>query len=49
VASVIIGCPLIRRTLAQYAQLKDIAMLGIECFPQDDRNVVARAASPRAF
>jgi F-type H+-transporting ATPase subunit beta len=34
----------IRRTLAQYAQLKDIiAMLGLEQLSQDDRKVVARA------
>jgi F-type H+-transporting ATPase subunit beta len=34
----------VRRTLAQYAQLKDIiAMLGLEQLSQDDRKVVARA------
>jgi F-type H+/Na+-transporting ATPase subunit beta len=36
----------IRRTLAQYEELKDvIAMLGLEQLSQDDRNVVFRAAS----
>lgn len=40
----------IRRTLAQYAQLKDIiAMLGIEQLSQDDRNVVARARRLERF
>jgi len=35
----------IRRTLAQYAELKDIiAMLGLEQLSPEDRNVVARAA-----
>jgi F0F1-type ATP synthase beta subunit len=39
----------IRRTLAQYAQLKDIiAMLGLEQLSREDRNVVARAP-PRAI
>lgn len=34
----------VRRTLAQYAQLKDIiAMLGLEQLSRDDRKVVARA------
>jgi len=34
----------IRRTLAQYSELKDIiAMLGLEQLSQEDRNVVARA------
>lgn len=40
----------IRRTLAQYAQLRDIiAMLGIEQLSQDDRNVVARARRLERF
>jgi F-type H+/Na+-transporting ATPase subunit beta len=40
----------IRRTLAQYAQLKDIiAMLGIEQLSQDDRHVVARARRLERF
>jgi F-type H+-transporting ATPase subunit beta len=40
----------IRRTLAQYAQLKDIiAMLGIEQLSQDDRQVVARARRLERF
>ncbi len=40
----------IRRTLAQYAQLKDIiAMLGLEQLSQDDRNVVARARRLERF
>lgn len=40
----------IRRTLAQYAQLKDIiAMLGIEQLSQEDRNVVARARRLERF
>jgi F-type H+-transporting ATPase subunit beta len=34
----------IRRTMAQYAQLKDIiAMLGLEQLSRDDRKIVARA------
>lgn len=40
----------IRRTLAQYAQLKDIiAMLGIEQLSPEDRNVVARARRLERF
>jgi len=40
----------IRRTLAQYTQLKDIiAMLGIEQLSQEDRNVVARARRLERF
>jgi F-type H+-transporting ATPase subunit beta len=40
----------IRRTLAQYAELKDIiAMLGLEQLSQDDRNVVARARRLERF
>lgn len=40
----------IRRTLAQYAQLKDIiAMLGIEQLSQEDRSVVARARRLERF
>jgi F-type H+-transporting ATPase subunit beta len=40
----------IRRTLAQYSQLKDIiAMLGIEQLSQEDRNVVARARRLERF
>jgi F-type H+/Na+-transporting ATPase subunit beta len=40
----------IRRTLAQYAQLKDIiAMLGLEQLSQDDRNIVARARRLERF
>ena len=40
----------IRRTLAQYAQLKDIiAMLGLEQLSSDDRNVVARARRLERF
>ncbi len=40
----------IRRTLAQYAQLKDIiAMLGLEQLSPDDRNVVARARRLERF
>jgi F-type H+/Na+-transporting ATPase subunit beta len=40
----------IRRTLAQYAQLKDIiAMLGMEQLSRDDRNVVARARRLERF
>jgi F-type H+-transporting ATPase subunit beta len=39
-----------RRTLAQYAELKDIiAMLGLEQLSQDDRNVVARARRLERF
>jgi F-type H+-transporting ATPase subunit beta len=35
----------IRRTLAQYAELKDsVAMLGLEQLSPDDRKVVARDA-----
>ena len=40
----------IRRTLAQYAELKDIiAMLGLEQLSSDDRNVVARARRLERF
>jgi F-type H+-transporting ATPase subunit beta len=40
----------IRRTLAQYAQLKDIiAMLGLEQLTPEDRNVVARARRLERF
>ncbi|QGM45514.1 F0F1 ATP synthase subunit beta [Methylocystis heyeri] len=40
----------IRRTLAQYAQLKDIiAMLGMEQLSREDRNVVARARRLERF
>jgi F-type H+/Na+-transporting ATPase subunit beta len=40
----------IRRTLAQYTDLKDIiAMLGIEQLSQEDRNVVARARRLERF
>ncbi|GAB1399154.1 F0F1 ATP synthase subunit beta [Aminivibrio sp.] len=40
----------IRKTLAQYAQLKDIiAMLGIEQLSSEDRNVVARARRLERF
>jgi F-type H+/Na+-transporting ATPase subunit beta len=40
----------IRRTLAQYAQLKDIiAMLGLEQLSSEDRNVVARARRLERF
>jgi len=40
----------IRRTLAQYAELKDIiAMLGIEQLSPEDRNVVARARRLERF
>lgn len=40
----------IRRTLAQYAQLKDIiAMLGLEQLSPDDRNVVGRARRLERF
>jgi F-type H+/Na+-transporting ATPase subunit beta len=40
----------IRRTLAQYAELKDIiAMLGLEQLSADDRNVVARARRLERF
>jgi F-type H+-transporting ATPase subunit beta len=40
----------IRRTLAQYAELKDIiAMLGLEQLSQDDRNTVARARRLERF
>ena len=40
----------IRRTLAQYAQLKDIiAMLGLEQLSQEDRNVVGRARRLERF
>jgi F-type H+-transporting ATPase subunit beta len=40
----------IRRTLAQYAQLKDIiAMLGLEQLSREDRNVVARARRLERF
>jgi F-type H+-transporting ATPase subunit beta len=39
-----------RRTFAQYAQLKDIiAMLGLEQLSQDDRNVVGRARRLERF
>jgi F-type H+-transporting ATPase subunit beta len=40
----------IRRTFAQYAQLKDIiAMLGLEQLSQEDRNVVDRARRLERF
>jgi F-type H+-transporting ATPase subunit beta len=40
----------IRRTLAQYAELKDIiAMLGLEQLSPDDRNIVARARRLERF
>lgn len=40
----------VRRTLAQYAELKDIiAMLGMEQLSQDDRNVVLRARRLERF
>jgi len=40
----------IRRTFAQYAQLKDIiAMLGLEQLSQEDRNVVGRARRLERF
>ncbi|MEO8629469.1 MAG: F0F1 ATP synthase subunit beta, partial [Betaproteobacteria bacterium] len=40
----------IRRTLAQYAELKDIiAMLGLEQLAPDDRNVVTRARRLERF
>ena len=40
----------IRRTLAQYAQLKDIiAMLGLEQLSREDRDVVARARRLERF
>lgn len=40
----------IRRTLAQYAELKDIiAMLGLEQLSQDDRNIVTRARRLERF
>lgn len=40
----------VRRTLAQYAELKDIiAMLGLEQLSQDDRKVVARARRLERF
>ncbi len=40
----------IRRTLAQYAELKDIiAMLGLEQLSPEDRNVVARARRLKRF
>ena len=40
----------IRRTLAQYAQLRDIiAMLGLEQLSREDRNVVARARRLERF
>jgi F-type H+-transporting ATPase subunit beta len=40
----------IRRTLAQYAQLKDIiAMLGLEQLSREDRNVVARVRRLERF
>ncbi|MEN8715728.1 MAG: F0F1 ATP synthase subunit beta [Verrucomicrobiales bacterium] len=40
----------IRRTLAQYAELRDIiAMLGLEQLSQEDRNVVARARRLERF
>jgi len=40
----------IRRTLAQYAELKDIiAMLGLEQLSPQDRNVVARARRLERF
>lgn len=40
----------IRKTLAQYAELKDIiAMLGLEQLSQEDRNIVARARRLERF
>lgn len=40
----------IRKTLAQYAELKDIiAMLGLEQLTQEDRNIVARARRLERF
>jgi len=40
----------IRRTLAQYAELKDIiAMLGLEQLSQEDRNIVQRARRLERF
>jgi F-type H+-transporting ATPase subunit beta len=40
----------IRRTLAQYAELKDIiAMLGLEQLSPEDRNLVARARRLERF
>jgi F-type H+-transporting ATPase subunit beta len=40
----------IRRTLAQYAELKNIiAMLGLEQLSQQDRNIVARARRLERF
>jgi F-type H+-transporting ATPase subunit beta len=40
----------VRRTLAQYAELKDIiAMLGLEQLSPEDRNVVARARRLERF
>ena len=40
----------IRRTLSQYAELKDIiAMLGLEQLSSDDRNIVARARRLERF
>ena len=40
----------IRRTLAQYSELKDIiAMLGLEQLSQQDRNIVARARRLERF
>ncbi|MFZ2726742.1 MAG: F0F1 ATP synthase subunit beta [Methylococcaceae bacterium] len=40
----------IRRTLAQYTELKDIiAMLGLEQLSQEDRNIVARARRLERF
>jgi F-type H+/Na+-transporting ATPase subunit beta len=40
----------IRRTLAQYSELKDIiAMLGLEQLSPEDRNVVARARRLERF
>ena len=40
----------VRRTLAQYAELKDIiAMLGLEQLSQDDRNLVLRARRLERF
>jgi F-type H+/Na+-transporting ATPase subunit beta len=40
----------VRRTFAQYAELKDIiAMLGLEQLSQEDRNVVARARRLERF
>ncbi|MDZ7630463.1 MAG: hypothetical protein U5K74_03625, partial [Gemmatimonadaceae bacterium] len=40
----------VRRTLAQYAELRDIiAMLGLEQLSQEDRNVVGRARRLERF